>query len=175
MKKPENFDKIDSEIVKIGIVDCRIDVSKTGFFVFGDGSKWNNAILFEMNWDINQYNVKICILGEGIDGWYLYENLPIPHSLMKTLSSFKEFVKTNILDVTSNLDLTNIEYNRKGATDLYSTEPVFYEVLSSDGVTKYKVANLNDGITNEWSCSCPAFVYSKETPRTCKHIKSVKK
>ena len=172
MKRPENFDKIDNEIIKIGIVDCRIDVSKNGFFVFGD-NKWDNAILFEMNWDKNQYNVKICVLGEGVTGWYLHQDLPIPKSLMKTLTDFKEFVKSNILDVASKVDLTNIEYYRAGATNLYA-ETVFYEVLSSDGVTKYKVANLNDGITNEWSCSCPAFVYSKETPRTCKHIKSVK-
>jgi hypothetical protein len=91
MKKPENFDKIDNADIMVGSVDCVIDVSKDGFFVFGNGVGWNNVILFEMNWDKDQYNVKICVLGEGSDGWYLHENLPIPKSLMKTLSSFNFF------------------------------------------------------------------------------------
>ncbi len=68
MRKPENFTKIDNADITIGSTDCRIDVTKDdGFFIFAN-SGWNNAVLFEMNWDKDQYNVKICVLGEGVDG-----------------------------------------------------------------------------------------------------------
>lgn len=172
MRKPENFHKIDNADVMVGRVDCVIDVNKDGFFVFGNGAGWNNAILFEMNWDKEQYNVKICVLGEGNDGWYLHENLPIPKSLMKTLSTFKEFVKANILDVANNINLKSMEPNTMGITDLTKPE-IIHDVISSDGSKTYVVTE-NEGGTDLWTCTCPAFMYSKATPQTCKHIFQLK-
>jgi hypothetical protein len=174
MKKPENFDKIDNADIMVGSVDCVIDVSKDGFFVFGNGVGWNNVILFEMNWNKNQYNVKICVLGEGSDGWYLHENLPIPKAQMKTLSSFKEFVKSNILDVANKVDLMNIKPNMMGMTELDAIE-IIHSVASSSGPNLlYQVTENAGGIKDEWTCTCPAFMYSKATPQTCKHIIQLK-
>ena len=174
MRKPENFHKIDNADLIIGSVNCRIDVSKEGFFVFGEGVGWNNVVLFEMNWDKDQYNVKICVLGEGNDGWYLHENLPIPKSLMKTLSSFKEFVKSNILDVANKVDLMNIKPNMMGMTELDAIE-IIHTVASSSGPNvSYIVTENVGGVRDVWTCTCPAFMYSKATPQTCKHIIQIK-
>ena len=173
MRKPENFHKINNADVIVGSVNCRIDVSKEGFFVFGEGGGWNNVVLFEMNWDKDQYNVKICVLGEGNDGWYLHENLPIPKALMKTLSSFKEFVKLNILDVAAHVNLHNIEPNMAGETELDAVE-IKHTVASSSGPNvTYEVTENAGGIKDEWTCTWPAFQYSKTTPQTCKHIKQI--
>lgn len=168
MRKPENFHKIDNEIVKVGSVSCKIDETKQGFFVFGDN--WNNAVLFEMDWDNDQYNVKICVLGEGIDGWYLHEKLPIPKSLMKTLERFKEFVVTNMIGVAGSVDLTDITPNMAGVTEL-TTPEVKHTVASSSGPNvTYEVTENVGGIKDLWSCTCPAYQYSKAMPQTCKHI-----
>jgi hypothetical protein len=140
----------------------------------GIGNSWNNVVLFEMDWENEQYNVKICVLGEGTDGWYLHEKLPIPKFLMKTVNAFKEFVYSNMMDVVSKVNLTNIEPNMAGITNVDVVE-VKYNVQSSSGPTSYEVTKNVGGIFDLWSCSCPAFMYSKETPQTCKHIKSIKK
>lgn len=174
MKKPENFHKINNADVRIGSIDCRIDVCKEGFFIFGEGACWNNVVLFEMNWDKDQYNVKICVLGEGTDGWYLHANLPIPKALMKTLSSFKEFVKDSMLDVANNVDLMNMQPNMTGMTELL-THQITHTVASSSGPNvSYIVTQNVGGVKDEWTCTCPAFMYSKATPQTCKHIIQIK-
>jgi hypothetical protein len=177
MRKPENFHKIDNQNLTLGSQIVNIDVSKEGFFVMnnGKGGNWNNVILFEMDWENEQYNVKICVLGEGTDGWYLHEKLPIPKFLMKTVNSFKEFVYSNMMDVVSKVNLTNIEPDMAGITNIDVVE-VKHNVMSSSGPnTSYIVTENTGGIADLWGCTCPAFMYSKETPQTCKHIKSIKK
>jgi hypothetical protein len=152
-----------------------IDVSEEGFFVMnnGAGGNWNNVVLFEMDWEKEQYNVKICVLGEGTDGWYLHEKLPIPKSLMKTVNSFKEFVYSNMMDVVSKVDLTNIEPDMAGITNIDVVE-IKHNVQSSSGPITYEVTQNVGGVDGDWSCTCPAYQYSKETPQTCKHIKQLK-
>ena len=174
MRKPENFHKIDNQTVTIGSQVVMIDVCKEGFFVTQNGGNnhWNNVILFEMNWEKDQYNIKICVLGEGTDGWYLHEKLPIPKSLMRTISSFKEFVVANMVDVTAHVDLTNIEPYMTGETNIDAVE-IKHNVQSSSGPITYIVTENTGGIAGEWACTCPAYQYSKETPQTCKHIKSI--
>jgi hypothetical protein len=175
MRRPENFHKIDNESLPIGSQIVNIDVSKEGFFVMnnGIGNSWNNVVLFEMDWENEQYNVKICVLGEGTDGWYLHEKLPIPKSLMKTVNSFKEFVLSNMYDVANKVDLKDIRPNMMGMTDLTFTE-IKHIVQSSSGPnTTYEVTENVLG-TSDWSCTCPAFQYSKATPQTCKHILKLK-
>jgi hypothetical protein len=178
MKKPENFIKIDNEVLKIKSQSIRIDVcnSPDGFFVFqdngGPAQTWNNAVLFEMDWANDKYNVKICVLGDGVDGWYLHSGLPIPKSLMKTVNSFKQFVEVNMLDVASKVCLYNMEPNTMGETELEAVE-ISHTVASSSGPTSYIVTENVGGLDGLWSCTCPAYQYSKSTPQTCKHIKQL--
>lgn len=172
MRKPENFQKVENEIIKLGSIKCKIDITRDGFFIFGDN--WNNVVLFEMNWDKDQYNVKICEIGAGVDGWYVHEDLPIPKVLMKTISSFKDFVITNMLDVTNKVDLKNVTPNVAGVTEL-TTPEIIHSVPSSSGPNLlYEVTENVGGVSDVWSCTCPAYQYSKATPQTCKHIIQLK-
>jgi hypothetical protein len=174
MKKPENFNKVDNEQIIVGSKKLTIDVSTDGFFVMDNRTTdWNNVVLFEMDWEKAQYNVKICILGEGTDGWYLHEKLPIPKEHMLTVERFKDFAISNMYDVASKVDLTDVRPNMMGITDLITTE-IKHNVQSSSGPITYIVTENTGGIAGEWGCTCPAYQYSKETPQTCKHIKQLK-
>ena len=174
MKKPENFNKVDNEQIIIGSKKLSIDVSTNGFFVMANGTTdWNNVVLFEMDWEKEQYNVKICILGEGTDGWYLHEGLPISKESMKTVERFKDFVISNMYDVANKVDLKDVRPNMMGMTDLTITE-IKHIVQSSSGPNLTYEVTENVLGTSDWSCTCPAYQYSKETPQTCKHIKQLK-
>jgi hypothetical protein len=174
MKKPVNFIKVDNEQIIVGNKKLTIDVCTDGFFVMpNDTTDWNNVVLFEMDWEKAQYNVKICVLGEGTDGWYLHEGLPIPKEHMLTVERFKDFAISNMYDVANKVDLKDIRPNMMGMTDLTFTE-IKHIVQSSSGPnTTYEVTENVLG-TSDWSCTCPAFQYSKATPQTCKHILKLK-
>ena len=173
MKKPENFNKVDNEQIMIGHTQLTIDVCSAGFFIFQTNSVngWNNAVLFEMDWDKAQYNVKICILGEGVDGWYLHEGLPIPKASMKSVERFKDFAISNMYDVANKVDLKDIRTNMMGMTDLTITE-IKHSVPSSSGPNLTYEVTENVLGTSDWSCTCPAFGWSRG--KECKHIKSIR-
>lgn len=180
MKKPQNFSKIDHEIVKLGATGVRIEISNTDeavyLFQIDGHTNWKNCIIFELLWDKNQYNVKICNIGDGAAGWYLHEQLPLSMDSMRTVERFKDFVLSNMYNIANNVDLTNKEYNMAGVTDLSTTglAEIKHSVQSSSGPnTTYEVTENVLG-TSDWSCTCPAFMYSKTTPQTCKHIKQLK-
>jgi hypothetical protein len=174
MKKPENFNKVDNETIKFGNTEIEIDVCNDGFFVQQrhDGG-WKNCVLFEMNWDKNQYNVKICAIGEGTDGWYIHEGLPMQKESMLTIERFKDFVLSGMYDVVNKVNLDVVEPDTMGMTDMTLTE-IIHSVASQSGPNLLYQVTENVLGTSDWSCTCPAYQYSKELPQTCKHIKQLK-
>jgi predicted nucleic acid-binding Zn finger protein len=52
----------------------------------------------------------------------------------------------------------------------------FFHVLSDQSNNEYVVAHVRREGMNRWSCSCPDFIYRRQTRaayRYCKHIKAV--
>lgn len=173
MKKPENFNKVDNETIRFGNTEIEIDVCNDGFFVQQHDGVWKNCVLFEMNWDKNQYNVKICAIGEGTDGWYIHEGLPMQKESMLTIERFKAFVLSGMYDVVNKVNLDVVEPDTMGMTDMTLTE-IIHSVVSSSGPNLLYQVTENVLGTSDWSCTCPAYQYSKEIAQTCKHIKQLK-
>lgn len=178
MKRPENFEKIDNIKISVdgNIVLCDYD-NFTGnkIFIFenNETNTWENVVLYEFDFENNQYSIKIVELGCGDDGWYYRKNVDIPISLFKSLDLFTEFIEITMENVFQNVDLDILGVNQ-GKTKAPIKVPIVHKVMSSDGTGHYDVTNLNDG-TGVWTCSCKAFQYSKELIPTCKHIKLIKK
>ena len=75
-----------------------------------------------------------------------------------------------------NLDYPNYVIHHKSKMDLSNIPLVVsenrpYIVKSSNGTDYYTVTLTAD---EYWECSCPGYMYSKQTPKTCKHITEVK-
>lgn len=70
----------------------------------------------------------------------------------------------------------NTVVNKWKAIDNPTTSPVptsnHHSVIGSKG-DKYDVVDLNDG-SGVWTCTCPAYTYSKVPGTDCKHITEVK-
>ena len=80
----------------------------------------------------------------------------------------------HVIKDENKVDLMNIKPNMMGMTELDAVE-IIHTVASSSGPNvSYIVTENVGGVRDAWNCTCPAFMYSKTTPQTCKHIIQIK-
>lgn len=176
MKRPENFEKIDGTTINVEGERVKIDLSNVNDNIFlfqnGHGNNWNNCILLEMDYPKNEYNIKICNIGMGDEGWYLNRECDLSVKDFQTIDTFTNWLSKTIKTIAEMTNLERVEQNYS-TTIIRDTLPIVHSVTSSDGTKTYQVTDCNDG-TGIWTCSCKAFVYSKQNPPTCKHIQLIK-
>ena len=76
-------------------------------------------------------------------------------------------------DVVNKVNLDVVEPDTMGMTNMTLTE-IIHSVASQSGPNLLYEVTENVLGTSDWSCTCPAYQYSKELPQTCKHIKQLK-
>ena len=96
MKRPVNFDKIDSiDFEMLGNsfyfdLDQQNDKNESSWvWVFCNGQILGDyAILFELKWEHNCYSMKKCVLGEGTTGDYIFQDNLLTTDMVKTKDIF---------------------------------------------------------------------------------------
>lgn len=114
MKRPVNFDKIDSiDFEMLGNsfyfdLDQQNDKNESSWvWVFCNGQILGDyAILFELKWEHNCYSMKKCVLGEGTMGDYIFQDNWISTKWIKTKDEFVEYIKRLI---TSEIKVGNFQ------------------------------------------------------------------
>ncbi len=183
MKKPINFEKIvtyaaSTEFtVVLANPDPRIN---TDAFWVSSIDETIHPLLFVMDWKNEKIHIRVCGRWSGYSGIWYDTYLPIPKSAILTVydfyseicvlyKSYIELLQTNtgyadyVREHKYPINLTNIPFaisvNRS------------YVVKSTNGNDNYIVKITTDG---DWDCTCPAYMYSKLNPKTCKHIDKIK-
>ena len=100
MKVPQNFSKIYKSKFSIdGIDTYTFYLEPDGDL---DGSAWvfperasaDMCLLFKIDWDINKFSVKRCILGDGTNGDYVIIDEPLQKKNLITKTTFiNNFIK----------------------------------------------------------------------------------
>ena len=104
MKRPVNFERIDSEDFELMEHSFCIDVDRlqnkkesSWLWVMPSGSILGDyVVLFELKWEHDCYSMKRCILGEGNTGNYLFQDHWISKEIIKTKDDFVNHIQSTI-------------------------------------------------------------------------------
>jgi len=97
MKVPKNFSNIDR--LKFSIDTYTFYLEPDGYvngsaWVFPFGESADMCLLFEIDWAINKFSVKRCILGDGTNGDYVILSEPLEKKNVITKTTFvNNFIK----------------------------------------------------------------------------------
>lgn len=105
MKKPINFDKVNSITFKIKNDSFYTEVDPTSgpdesrLWIYGHGSVLGDyCTLFEFDWTKDYYSMKKCILDNGSYGDYLFQCNLINMNMVKTKDDFVTHISKVILN-----------------------------------------------------------------------------
>ncbi len=105
MKKPINFDKVNSITLKIKDdrfyteVDPSSGPDESKLWIYGHGNALGDyCTLFELDWAKNYYSMKKCVLNEGDIGDYLFQCNLLNMNMVKTKDDFINHISKVILN-----------------------------------------------------------------------------
>lgn len=177
MKKPVNFETIGHQYYKfLGInweirVEGLASVGNSDFnrvWLVGNDDEVcsrqiGRAFYFDIHWRRNKCEVYAPLIGDGEHGPHI-KDYTIQSSFFKTPDEFKKWLAILMEDMMS-------EFNLQDESGIsFGTTALSFLVKSDTSDVNYSV----DYINKTWSCTCKAFVYSKQLPQTCKHISKIK-
>jgi hypothetical protein len=100
MKVPQNFTNIDRLKFSIDTYTFYLepDGDVNGFvWVFPVATSADMCLLFEIDWAINKFSVKRCILGDGTHGDYVILSEPLEKKNVITKTTFiNKFIKETV-------------------------------------------------------------------------------
>ena len=176
MKKPVNFETITHEYYKFlginwqirieGTANCGSDDFNRVWFIpdnVGE-TQIGRTFYFDIFWDKNRCEVFVPLIGDGDVGPHI-KDYKIESASFKTPDDFKTFLTSMVEDLMNDWKLND----DAGLTAGHTTLSFLVKSDSSD------IHHSVDYLKKTWSCTCKAFIYSKQLPQTCKHIDKIKK
>jgi len=185
MNKPIGFQKLadyaEPKKTQNGfrIVIADRNAAPDSFWIFPEDERVD-ALLCAMDWKNEKLHIRVCLRGAGHSGIWHDTYLPFYKSNVQSVGLFYSEVcglyNMFINFLKGNTDYPNYVKLNKSTMDLSNIPLVVsenrpYIVKSSNGTDYYTVTLTVD---EYWECSCPGYMFSKQTPKTCKHITEVK-
>jgi len=172
MKRPVNFEKVDHlEFKHLGI-KWEIRIADEGdkvlfdrvFLMPDDAAKFGRVFMIELLWQAGKIDVTMPLWGEGANGPYI-KNYQFSTKEVRTQ---EDFIKSMKMIISSIIDTYSFEGDSIGL----GYTPLEFLVQSDTDSSKSHTVEYKAGL---WTCSCKAFVYSKQSPPDCKHIQKINK
>ena len=127
-------------------------------------AQFGRVFMIELLWLAGKIDVTLPLWGEGPNGPYI-KNYSFSTKEIRTQEDFIKSMKMIITEIVDN-------YSIEGDSIGLGYTPLEFLVQSDTDSSKTHTVEYKAGL---WTCSCKAFVYSKQSPPDCKHIQKINK